>query len=802
MTQSLTLDGLLQMGRSGDVVRFIDVASTAAVRGIPHDELRVMLIRRLAELGLLHRAADVANGLSGPVKASPDFATLRQSLRQPGSDGLRPWDTLRSRYEANLDVLLRRYGWADAMHAAWLAEQRHLELHVTKDGRQQVFDRRSGWRPVFGNLVPQPSADVFAKQIKDHIIPAFVIDGIGLGFHLPWVHEATSRAFLGATALIYQVERSFVGMAVALHLNDWRGLITDARVRLCCGPDAYEHFAEWVANDTTNHAPQGIVTAPGWETADGQTVHEWIEKASQELEDRRVALHAEASETYAGRDRAWWHRRFTEALSGGPPLRVLGVTCRFSTVLQYSMRDALNAFAANGCETRLVMEPDNHSRITPLTLLSTIREFEPDLLIVIDHLRERQRPGLIDNLPLVTWIQDRLPWLFTAEAGASMGPLDFCMGYSRPELVRRFGYPANQFMPCLMATDPAALLPPEAKGKNLAALEAIDPPDPALCCDVAFATNRGRSAEDIHEDSRKRCEPQLQPLVDAVYEEVLARLHRGELNGGLDFGRMLLLMGRERGMELSPDQRETIGSDYVWPLVDHLIRRQTIQWAAAWAESTGGRFSLYGHGWDTHPEFARYARGFIEHGPQLGRAIRAAKVNLHAGCNNALHQRVLDGLAAGGFFLIRRHYGDVFFRVMLDLYAYVREQGFEPGAKVRLEDFPSPLRERLIATKRMRGVALTEYEPLLQINFDSMQKLWEQREKAENASRLWPDFDRVTFDSADEFSARMREFLTDEGARRSVAFEMREAVLREMSHDVLMKQLLHWLRETLGRNTQ
>jgi hypothetical protein len=353
-----------------------------------------------------------------------------------------------------------------------------------------------------------------------------------------------------------------------------------------------------------------------------------------------------------------------------------------------------------------------------------------------------------------------------------------------------------------MATDPAALLPPEAKGKYSAALAELEVPDPALCCDVAFATNRGRSAEEIHEDYRKRCEPHLQPLVDAVYDEVHARVHRGELNGGLDSGRLLLLMGRERGMELSSEQRETIGNDYVRALVDHLIRRQTIEWAADWAEATGGRFHLYGHGWDTHPEFAKYARGFIEHGPELGRAIRAAKVNLHAGCNNALHQRVLDGLAAGGFFLVRRHYGDVFFRVMLDLYAYVLEQGFEPGAKVRLQDFPSPLRERLIAAKRMRGVALTEYEPLLQVNFDSMQRLWEQRDTAENASRLWPEFDRVTFDSADEFAARMQEFLGDEGARRSVASEMRAAVLREMSHDVLMKQLLHWLRDAMARNAE
>ncbi len=802
MTQSISLGDLLQMGRSGDVVQFIDLASTAAVRGIPHDELRVTLIRRLVELGLLHRADDVADGLSDPVKASPDFVTLRESLRQSGTGGLRAWDALRSRYEQNIDVLRRRYGWADAMHTAWLAEQRHLELHVTKDGRHQVFDRRTGWRPVFGNLVPQPAAEVFAKQLKDHIVPAFVIDGIGLGFHLPWLHEATSGAFLGATALIYQVERSLVGMAVALHLNDWRGLITDARVRLCCGPDAYEQFAEWVQNDTTNHPPQGIVTAPGWETADGQTVHEWLEQACQKVEDRRVALRTQAGELYAGRDRAWWHRRYTDALSGGPPLRVLGVTCRFSTVLQYSMRDALSSFAANGCETRLVIESDNHTRITPLTLLSTIQEFQPDLVIVIDHLRERQSPGLVDNLPLITWIQDRLPWLFTPEAGASMGPLDFCMGYSRPELVRRFGYPAERFMPCLMATNPAALLPPSATDNDPATLEAMDPPDPALRCDVAFATNRGRSAEEIHSEYRSLCEPALRPLIDAVYEEIRASLHRGELNGGLDFGRMLLLLAGDQGIELSDDQQETIANDYIWRLADNLLRRQTIQWAIGWAESTGGRFNLYGHGWDSHPEFSRYARGFIEHGPQLGRAIRAATVNLHAGCNNALHQRVLDGLAAGGFFLIRRHATDIYHAVMADYYAYIRDRQIAPGTSFALADLPPALRERVFDWKWMRAGIRHEYELLSEALLAEMRRCEGLRHQAQAASFLWPAFDRITFDSAESFAARMQEFLTDEAGRRRLACEMRAAVLREMSHDVLMKRVLHWLRDALGRSPQ
>ena len=67
------------------------------------------------------------------------------------------------------------------------------------------------------------------------------------------------------------------------------------------------------------------------------------------------------------------------------------------------------------------------------------------LCVLIDHLRCEQN-SLLFNIPTLTWVQDPLPNLLNAQAGASIGPLDFVCGYYQDRLVGEFGYPESQFI--------------------------------------------------------------------------------------------------------------------------------------------------------------------------------------------------------------------------------------------------------------------------------------------------------------------------------------------------------------------
>ncbi len=805
LTPTTTVDELLALGRRGELGPFVTGATAVLSQGEPHDELRFLLMRRLAEVGLLRRAAALGEGLSESVRQQPAFAALRRQLAATRHDGQIAWSRFNQPFEANLAAAREHRDFADDVAAAWRAERRFLELHQTAHGLYQVFDRRidreGGWRPRFANHVPQPPAAELAAQLNGRIPPAMAIEGIGLGHHLPWLHAATANTFLGASAVLYQIEPSWLGVAVAFHLSDWRALLADERVRFCLGPEAFDVLAKIIEDDMTNAPPQAVVRAGLWgPPPNGTGLTPLLEKLGARVQARCMTLREAVETKYAGRDRRWWQQRYRDAVHGNaPPLRVLGVTCRFTTVLQYSMRDTIRAFDALGCPTRLLIEPSNHARLTPETILSTIRDFEPDLVLMIDHTRAGQRDGVTDNIPFVTWIQDRLPWLCDRQTGEAMGPLDFCMGFGRNELSEGYGYPADQFLECKMATDPAVFFD---EGVDIEAVLAGDgplEPDSPYACDVAFATNRGRAPDAVHNEFRTHCDAGMQRLIDAMYEELIALAQHGDLNGGLDKYAYLDRSAAALGIQLGPPQREPLVNTFIHPIVDQLIRRQTIEWTARWADATGHVFRLYGNGWDTHPTFSTYAAGYLKHGPELGRAVRAARVNLHAGCNNAMHQRVLDGLAAGGFLLLRRHAVDYSDRSARPVNEALCEGRVKPGDTVCWpEVLPPPANEWYVAVRKMMGTDPFVEETITPEHVASARAVSERSDVQMASLRVWPDLDAVTFGSADELAGQLQRFLTNEEERRETARRMRQRMLEAFGHQALMRRLCEWMVEALG----
>jgi len=566
--QTLTVDQVVSMGHSADPVAFIGVAHSALAQGADRDDLRLVLMQRLVEQGLLRRAHSCAEGLSDEIRMHPEFSGMRDKLSARQNNGLIPTDSLTATFESNLLALGRRYDWADAVAAAWAAEREHIEFHITSKGCRQVFSTRpgplGGWRPTFGDHAPSASVDEMKAQFQGKIVPPVVILGVGLGDYLPWMYEASARTFMDASTLIYQVEPSHLALAVVLHLKDWREMLGDERVRLCCGPDAFDQLDRQVHDDTWNLPPAITVETPLWDAEAMREGEPRLAALRADVESSWKALRLEVGESYRGRDAAWWHRRYAEARGpDGPPLRVLGVTSRFTTVLQYSMRDSLAAFEQLGCQTRTLIEPNATSILTPGRKLEAIREFQPDLIFLIDHTRQGQAIGLVDDVPAVTWVQDRLEWLFCKETGDGIGPLDFCLGFNRQELIDRHGYPAERFLACEMASNRDSLCNDASAGGSPGGSEDVDE---RFRCDLAFATNLSNRARDYYERYASN-DPALARLFDAIQEELAAMSGRGELNGALEVNHFMSRMQQAVGIEFAGDARADVLREFVRPTV-------------------------------------------------------------------------------------------------------------------------------------------------------------------------------------------------------------------------------------------
>ena len=789
------VEGVLTLGRKGDAFRFI-TAGSLMLRSCPdHDELRLLLVRHLAQNGLLYRAAAYARGFSGPLRNVPDVLRMRQNLEAAENTGLVSWEEHRARFEANIEALRARCESVDELVEVWEAARPAYELHQTRDGHFQVFQRIDGehgeWRPAFANHQPDGTAEELARRFEHRVLPPLCVENVGLGYHIAWLYGATRDTFLGATPPLFLIEPSREALAVTLHLHDWQDLLRDDRVRVFTGPTATQDLEEAAVEDDCHLPPIAALRCLPHDPRRRTEVGPALQRVAVRTDEQTESLRREVEQPYAGRDRAWWARRYEAALSGtSRPLHVLGITSRFTTVLKYSMRDALHGLAMNGCATRMLIEGSNHARLTPRTMLKAIAKFQPDLVLIIDHTRAGQQAGLVKNLPVMTWVQDRLPKLFCRETGESLGPLDFCMGLGREELVRDHGYPASRFMDCEMATSPDVLGSIEENLRTAGEAE-----DPQFACDVAFATTHSRPPEALVEECCAHSPP-AEPLLRAAFAELQRRAACNELNPGLDATLFLERFVRDNGFDVSAEERDRFARSVVRPIVDQLIRHQTIGWVADWAEQTGGRFYLYGNGWDQHPRFGKFARGFVQHGPDLGRAFRGAKVNLHAGCLRAFHQRVLDVLAAGGTMLLRYNAEDFAGGVVRAVLEQIRDRNLKPGDTVSCCDLDERVQALWRQVQPLRG---RDVDSSVVVEEHLLTRLaWlDDPEYLRSPADVWPDLRSVTFDSREELFEQLHRLLGDDELRRRTAADMRTRMLERFSYTALMRRMTTWLARAL-----
>lgn len=787
---NITRDQLFSLPESGRRDEFIEIA-THALNAQPEDaEVRFGLIRSLTESGLLHRAASFADAFDPEVLGAASLNELLQQLRVPTQNGSVDWRLQSPTFDRNLHAIEARYDWAQRLRKAFDHRRASLELHKTRNGRWEVFDASdSVWRPCFGSHQPTETFENLRRQVENRVMAPIIIDGVGLGGHLPLYVMSTHQTLNSSAPFVYQVESDWTALAIALHLFDWSELIADPRVVLCVGEDAYEQLDAAIAHTPNAPLPKSIIWTPPWNptsTSRGESIiRAHTEQRAKSIAELRAALDRQ----YADRDVEHWGTRFQAAIHGdGPPLRVLSIACRFTTVLQFATRDALAALASIGCETRVVIEPDDQSHISPIVALEAIRDFEPDLILLIDHTRASQPEILIQNVPVLTWIQDRLPWLFDSNVGQSLGELDFVMGQGKRDLVQRYAYPEERFYGCDMATDVVRLTSPSA----------VDGDPARFDCDVAFATHASETPREFADGRRAECDnPTAMAVLDAIENALVARQDRGELNGALNFSVLLSEIEASMGTALSATARDGMIDHFARPLAERMIRQETIRWAANWARATGGRLHIYGDGWERHPEFAEFARGTLEHGPELGEAFRRAKVNLHSGCNFALHQRVLDGLAAGGFFIARRHAGDIGFPVMRAIRAFLVQRGISPPATIYGVDLPAPWHSEFERLCRMKGV---DPKKPLEINDRNMRRIESvcEGETIMLADQLWPEFEALTFSCEAEFVDRLEYYIQRPDERRARVSQMRKGVIEHFGYETLMRCVLDFTAERLS----
>ncbi|MBK8914085.1 MAG: glycosyltransferase family 1 protein [Phycisphaerales bacterium] len=756
-------------------------------------------------------AAHAALSLRTPLRRLLERAPLPSDLRAAfaaelsGTERRVSWSALARRFEANLAGLRRHTAQADAMAAAWRRRAARLELYEDGESCAQVADRDAGadglWLPALHPHHALVQRAALRQQWEGRVVRSLVVSGLGMGYLASDVFAASERTLLQFSPVVALIEPSLTAWAVVLHLHDWTGLLSSARIRVGVGIEAQSVFDALLA-DTDRHCPAIIPGGAPWgEGPDSAALARAVEveeaRRMREREERfarisgqvrSACIPGESTSQSPNSGATAQVERIRRAASGGLALRVLGVTSRFTTVLQYSMRDWLAAFERAGHATRVVIEPDDHAHFSAQRVQAEIEAFSPDLVLLIDHLRHEYPHTIPHEIPSVCWIQDNLPNLFRPEAGRAVGEREVVIGHGFDECVGRFGYPAARFLPVRIPCDPTRLCDPSETEADLAPYR----------CDVMFASNHRFS----YAQRRAQAVGRFGGTAGEVFSRALVRLEEDMRHPWFDgyYNFDALVARTLDAMELATRdaalRNELTGE--LLTLADIHLREQTVRDAARWAVQSGRRLNLYGNGWREHPEFSAFARGPVAHGVELGRAVRAAKVCLHTGCNSALHQRVLDTLAAGGFLLIRDKLGDTeHVRFSRQVAWYEQNRRATPFA-MRASDLPPPLDEW---TRRERFWGGLDPEGVVQVHESHVDWWYQRMHETRDAtpSGIWPELLEVLYSGGDHLAQRLEHFVTAEQERQALAERMRAAVLERFTYDALVRDLLQFMGAALGR---
>jgi hypothetical protein len=583
---------------------------------------------------------------------------------------------------------------------------------------------------------------------------------------------------------------------IALHLHDWRKLLADTRVRLFCGANAAGQLRQCLEMELRTPWPRLALTIDNaiWPVAQEQTVGGYAhptgapelgqsgfdsvlaaarEKITSDLERALAAL----DQHYAEQSPAVVAAR----LRSGEALRILGITSRYTTFLQHSMRDWLAGFEELGHVTELVIEDADHEVSTNLVYARACAEFRPDVVLIIDHYRA-EFGGLPQCAPCVMWVQDFLPNIFRPQAGAAQGRWDYVLGHGMQECVELYGYPAGRFMPAGVGSNPKRFAP-----RPLGADEAE-----RFTCDISFVSHSGTPAETIlAEQIEKIGSAEGKRLLTDVFERLKAIYDGG---GAITHPRAIEALIRQSLLatktEIAPAQMPALAEFFTGRINNTLYRHQTLAWAA----EMDVEMHLYGRGWEMNPRFKKFARGVADNQSQLSAIYQASRINLQVVPFGVVHQRLLDGLSAGGFFLLREHGGDRLREFLPEIVRWVREGGARSNVEIRNRATPE-IRALIERVNALMGTDLLDSEQ----SYAMWLEMNEAGDYLTSASAVWPEYDQVAFGSRDELHGQIQHFLSDPGQRRRIAESMRRPVIEHFTYAGITRRLLDFVAADLER---
>ncbi len=662
-------------------------------------------------------------------------------------------------------VALQQY--RPAVYAAVMAAPNdpRMSIVASATGLPTIhFTDRPGHATSYSvNDNPQQGASAMFARLKTEIAGGIPIAlcGMGDGYLINTLALKPPALFLTMQHPVHIIEPKAQVVMLNLMVHDYtadNGPIQQPRFRWFVGPDWQQAYESEVLDELLTPLPETMIN----QGTDAPRISAGLQMVQSKLSAADLARKAEVEAFYANVPDEHWIKAFGSFPDRQP--RVLMITTRFSTVVQYSTKDAAQAFGQLGWEAATVIEPSDWQRCSGAYIRKMLADFKPDFVFQIDHLRHEHGGLFPPQLPFACWIQDHLPNLCKATAGANVTMRDFVLSGMGSLFVQQHGYPRRQIVDL-----------PQLSRVPMRPTEWTSDGD-----DIVYVSNWSKPAGAVVNEllAKYSNPPALKSLIELTCGKIMDCYAAGQtVSTYYDVRQILLECERTMGINISsPPAKDQVVNALFDRLNNTLYRHQSLLWTAELAKSMGLQLALYGRGWENHPALAPYARGSVKAGEELELLTRRSKINLQLEPHACFsHARLLSGLFAGGFFLIR---DNPFNHLTQDLLNFVDRHLDSSICNVvqARQAIKEQHREALEATLARCACLSEQVDPI------GMVRDWQRGGTLIPQSVSLPRLADVLFDSRASLETSIKRFINNPQLRYDISSEQRQNTQSRLSY--------------------
>ena len=544
-----------------------------------------------------------------------------------------------------------------------LAELTEIEVQslaiVEEEGLGLVlYERRQEqWIVLTSQASAQQRADQIVKESTREIIYFL---GIGFGEEIvAWyrhtAHNPPEHFLPSFLPAIYLFEPKAVYFLLFLLTGDRQELLADKRFYAFIGEQAFDDHYQLAISQPTNYSKTQLTYSFA---SNRESLALRLKAMAQVITDHYDQVNAQAVSEMSQYYDSYFAKRVAQKIKEKrySELKILGITSRYTSFLQYGTRDLLSGFADLGCQIELDIEPSNSYLSNGQETLSKIYATLPDIIFGLDFFRLEVVPKYI---PFHTWIQDELERLVNPK-NAALTQYDFVdvlgIGWQQrfaqrpyyqqhPVGVLPLGFHEDTYFPIegiqkdidvLYVShlhDPNITLAPYRLGKSSISHTSLElkwlKTDGSI---DSFITVMRTIALELDSLS-------MNSLLSIVSCEVKRKEWILSLNISEMTESLLALLLEPTG------QRGRISND-----IYSQLKYRPMQALA----KAGINIALYGKYWESIPYLAPFANGVAANGEALNMLHNRSKICINSSAKISFHMHAVEIMASGAFMLSRR----------------------------------------------------------------------------------------------------------------------------------------------------